>query len=125
MPTAAPTRSAPRSSLQARGNSVAFWKSLTVIMPRSSKFAVDHQHLLDAVLVQQREHFFLRRVLAHGDQALLRRHDRRHRRVELRLEAQVAVRDDADHLEPSHHRHAGDVLGARQLDALRGWSCRA
>ena len=37
VPTAAPTRNAPRSSLQARGNSVAFWKSLTVIMPLSSK----------------------------------------------------------------------------------------
>ncbi len=35
--TAAPTRSAPRSSLQARGNSVAFWKSLTVIMPFKAK----------------------------------------------------------------------------------------
>ncbi len=37
VPMAAPTRSAPRSSLQARGNSVAFWKSLTVIMPLRSK----------------------------------------------------------------------------------------
>ena len=37
VPIAAPTRNAPRSSLQARGNSVAFWKSLTVIMPFSRK----------------------------------------------------------------------------------------
>ncbi len=37
VPIAAPTRSAPRSSLQARGNSVAFWKSFTVIMPFSTK----------------------------------------------------------------------------------------
>jgi hypothetical protein len=36
VPTAAPTRSRPDGSLQARGNSVAFWKSFTVIMPRSS-----------------------------------------------------------------------------------------
>ena len=28
----------------------------------------------------------------------------------LRLEAQVAVRDDADRLAVAHHRHAGDVL---------------
>ena len=36
VPTAAPTRRRPEGSLQARGNSVAFWKSFTVIMPRSS-----------------------------------------------------------------------------------------
>ena len=35
VPTAAPTRSRPCSSLQARGKSRAFWMSLTVIMPRS------------------------------------------------------------------------------------------
>ena len=37
-----------------------------------------------------------RRAFAHGDQALARRHDRAHRLVELGLEAQVAVGDDAD-----------------------------
>ena len=36
VPTAAPTRRLPTLSLQAFGNSVAFWKSLTVIMPLSS-----------------------------------------------------------------------------------------
>ena len=36
VPTAAPTRRLPTLSLQAFGNSVAFWKSLTVIMPFSS-----------------------------------------------------------------------------------------
>ena len=36
VPTAAPTRNRPLPSLQARGNSWAFWKSLTVIMPTSS-----------------------------------------------------------------------------------------
>jgi hypothetical protein len=80
--------------------------------------AGDHQHLLDAVLVQQREHLFLGRVLAHRDQALLGRHHRGHRRIELGLEAQIAVRDDADHLGAEHHRHAGDVLRARQFDDL-------
>ena len=80
--------------------------------------AVDHQHLLDAVLVQQQQHFFLRRVLAHGDQPFLRRHDRRHRRVELHLEAQVAMRDDADDLGALHHRHAGNAFGSGQLDDL-------
>ena len=36
--------------------------------------AGNHQHFFDAILVQQREHFFLGRVLAHGDQALLGGH---------------------------------------------------
>ena len=38
-PTAAPTRRRPCSSLQAFGLRSAFWKSLTVIMPRRWKFA--------------------------------------------------------------------------------------
>ena len=33
--------------------------------------AVHHQHLLDAVLVQEGQHLFLRRVLADRDQPLL------------------------------------------------------
>ena len=72
--------------------------------------AVHHQHLLDAVLVQQQQHFVLRRVFAHGDEPLFWRHDRRHGRVELHLEAQVAMRDDADDLGTLHHRHAGDAF---------------
>ena len=50
--------------------------SLTVIMPRSLKRVVDHQHLLDAVLVQQRNDFVPVRALPDRDQALLGRHDR-------------------------------------------------
>ncbi len=69
-----------------------------------------HQHLLDAMLVQQREHLFLRRVLAHRDQTLLRRHDGGNRCIQLGLEPQVAMGDDADHLGAEHHRYAGDVL---------------
>ena len=38
--------------------------------------AVDHQHLLDAVLVQQALHLFLGRAFAHRDQSRLGRHDR-------------------------------------------------
>ena len=37
VPTAAPTRRRPRASLQAHGNSVAFWMSRTVMRPRSWK----------------------------------------------------------------------------------------
>ncbi len=80
--------------------------------------AVDDQHFLDAVLVQQRQHLFLGRGLAHGDQPLLRRHHRGDRRIELFLEPQVAVRDDADRLFPDDHRHAGDAARAREVEHL-------
>ncbi len=63
------TRRRPFSSLLARGKSVAFWKSFTVIMPFRFELLVDHQDLLDAVLVQQAQHLILRRVFAHGDEA--------------------------------------------------------
>jgi hypothetical protein len=62
--------------------------------------------------VQQQQHFVLGRVLAHRDQALGGRHDRGNRGVELELETQVAVRDDAHHLLALDHRHAGDALGS-------------
>jgi hypothetical protein len=52
----------PPSSLQARGNSVAFWKSFTVIMPTQLMLAVHDEDLLNAMLVQQRQHLFLRRA---------------------------------------------------------------
>ena len=77
-----------------------------------------HQHLLDAMLVQQREHLFLGRVLAHGDQALLGGHHRGHGSVEFGFETQVAMRHDAHDFRAEHHRHAGDVLRPRELDDL-------
>ena len=80
--------------------------------------AAHHQQLLDAVLVQQREHLFLGSVLAHRDQALLRRHHRGDRGLELLLEAQVAVRDDADRLAADHHRNPGDAARAGEVQYL-------
>jgi hypothetical protein len=77
---------------------------------------VDDEHLLDAVLVQEAQHLLLARALAHRDEAVARRHDGGHRRVEVRLEAQVAVRDDADRLPAVHDGHAGDALGASERD---------
>ncbi len=78
----------------------------------------DDEHLLDAMLVQRLEHIVLGGVLGHGDEALLRRHDRRHGRIELGLEAQVAVRDDADHLAAADHGHAADAARAREIEHL-------
>ena len=78
----------------------------------------DHQHLLDAVLVEELQHVLARGVLAHGDEALLRRHHRRDGLVEVLLEAQVAARDDTDDLLALHHRHAGDAARAGELEHL-------
>ncbi len=75
----------------------------------------DHQHFLDAVLVQQALHLVLGCALAHRHQPLLGRHDGGDRRIELELETQVAVGNDADHLGAAHDRHAGDAAGAREL----------
>ena len=80
-----------------------------------TKRIVDDQHLLDAVLVQQRQHFVLGSALLHRDQPLLARHDVLDRILGLLLEAQVAVGDDADELLAIDHRHAGDVVRARDL----------
>ena len=74
---------------------------------------VDHQHAFEAVLVHELLGVFGAGALAHGDQALLRRHDVAHRLVQLGLEAQVTVGDDAHHLAPLDHRQAGDVMLAR------------
>ena len=109
-PTAAPTRRRSRSSLQAFGLSRAFWMSLTVIRPAQAERVVDDQHFLDAMLVQQREHFVLAGAFLDRDQAFLARHDVLDRIVGLLLEAQIAVGDDADELLAVDDRHAGDVV---------------
>ena len=79
---------------------------------------VHYQHLLDAVLVQQREHFFLGRVLANRDQPILRSHDGGDRRIQLLLEAQVAMGHDADRLPAHDDRYAGDAARAREIQHL-------
>jgi hypothetical protein len=79
---------------------------------------VDDQHLLDAMLVQQREHFVLGRTFLDRDQAFLARHDVAHRIVRLLLEAQIPVRHDADELFAVDDRHAGDIVAARDLHDL-------
>ena len=79
---------------------------------------IDHQHLLDAVLVKQAEHLFARRVLAHRDEPVLRSHDGRHRLIQLGLEAQVARGDDPDEILAHDDGHPGDTARLRQLDDL-------
>ena len=90
--------------------------------PAQLEVVVDHQHLLDAVLVQQLQHFVLAGAFLHRHQLVLAGHDVAHRIVVLALEAQVAAGDDADQLAAIHHRHAGDVVrvGQAQHFADRG-----
>ena len=117
MPTAAPTRKRPSSSLQAFGCSVAFRMSLTVIRPRSSHVVVDRRA----------------RARGGGGASAPSRVSRsvpsgtvtslspgvmmsRHRLVEVRLEAQVAVGDDADDalaLDDRAVRRSGAAASAR------------
>src|SRR5690606_30502166 len=86
--------------------------------PAEPEAVVDDEDLLDPIPVQQRQHLVLARALADGHEPLLRRHHGRDRRVELRLEAQVPVRHDADEVLALDDGHAGDVLGAREVDDL-------
>jgi hypothetical protein len=79
---------------------------------------VDDQHPLQLVAVHQRLAFFERSTFAHRDQALARRHDLAHRRIEPRLEPQVTVGDDADHRLALQHRETRHAVQLRQLHHL-------
>ena len=54
--------------------------------------------------------FFLVRALTNRHESILRCHNRRYWRVQLRLEAQVAVRHDTDRLVAIDNRNAEEVL---------------
>ena len=79
---------------------------------------IHYQHLLDAIVVQQRNDLLAISVLMHRDQSLLGGHDARDRRVVMGLEAQVTAGDDADQFFPVHHRDTGDVVLAGQIEDL-------
>src|SRR5690606_577072 len=80
--------------------------------------AIDHQHLLDAVLVELGLDLFQRRAFLNGDQAFIGRHDRRHGITGIGCEAQVAAGDATDHLLAGHHRKAGEAQLARLAQQL-------
>src|SRR6185312_8531051 len=86
--------------------------------PTQLERVVDHQHLLDAVLVQQHQHIILAGAFAHRDQLVLARHDVAHWVVVLALEAHVAAGDDADQLFALPHRHAGNIVRVGQAQDL-------
>ncbi len=66
---------------------------------------VDNENLLDAELVQQRQHFLFGGAFRDRNQAVLARHDVLDRIVRLLFEAQVAVGHDADQLFTVDDRH--------------------
>ena len=80
--------------------------------------AVDHQQLLDAVLMQQVADEPAAGALLNRNQALLGRHNRGYRLIVAGLEAQVATGDDADQVIAVDHRHTGDALGPGQVHDL-------
>jgi hypothetical protein len=79
---------------------------------------VDDDHALELFLVHQRLAVGQRRAFAHRDQALARRHDLAHRRVEPRFETEVTIGDDADDGLALHHRESGDAARLGELDHL-------
>ena len=82
---------------------------------------VHDQHALESVLVQQRHRLFEARPLAHRDELVALGHDFTHPHVKSRLEAQVAVGDDTNHLAALHHRQSRDaVLGSETLEISHG-----
>ena len=86
--------------------------------PLSSRSGRKNQHALEAVAVHQLLRRLEVRALGHGDQLVARRHDRGDRLVEARLEAQVAVGDDADDALAVDDRQPGDAMADDQVDEL-------
>ena len=80
--------------------------------------AVDDEHLLDAVLVQQCLDFLAAGALLDGHEFLFRGHDRADRLGRARLEAQVAASDDTDEIVAIDDGHAGDTVPAGQFENL-------
>ena len=77
---------------------------------------VDHQHPLQTVTVHQLHGLFPAGAFLHGHQALPGGHDVRHRLVQVGLEAQIPVGDDANHLARLvHHRQTGNLALAGDL----------
>ena len=84
---------------------------------------VDHQQLLDPVLVQEALGLVLADALAHGDEPLLG-HQLGHLLARVGGEAHVAVGEDADELAGAavaaalHHRDAGDAVVLHQCQRI-------
>src|SRR5260221_604069 len=80
--------------------------------------AVDDEHALEAVAVHKRAGLLEARSLLHRDQPVARRHDVLDRLVEVVLEAQGPVGDDADHALAVEHGQTRDAVLAGQFQHL-------
>ena len=68
------------------------------------------------MLVHQAARLFQAGILLDGDQPLARCHDVLDRLIQIILEAQIAIGDDADYQLALHHRQTGNLVLARQTD---------
>ena len=118
MPTAAPQRSRPSESLHALRILDRLLDVLDGDEALQPEVVIDDEELLDFLLMQDLARFVERRADRHRDEVLLRHHVG-HGPLDVGLEAQVAVGEDAD--EPAFlaavfgDRHAGDAVLAHQL----------
>ena len=78
-------------------------------------FFIDDRQLLDAVLVQNAFGILERGADADRDEAVLGHHIR-DRLVEVALEAQIPVREDADQLAVFRYGHAGDAVALHEVE---------
>ena len=78
---------------------------------------VDHQQFFDAMRVQDRFGFLERGADADGDQVLLGHHVR-DGQVVARLEAQVAIGENAHQLAVLGHRNAGDAVALHDVERV-------
>ena len=80
--------------------------------------AVDDQHALEAMPMHEPLGHFDLGAFRHGHQAVALGHDVGDRLVEVGLEPEVAIGDDADHATAFDHRKSGDAVLVRQRQHL-------
>ncbi len=90
------------------------------------EISVDHQHLLDTVLLHQGNHLFTRGPFTHGHQTIFLGHDLFDCLGEVDHETHVAASDDTDqHVTLGHNRVAGEAILVAQLLDLGNGHVRA
>ena len=80
--------------------------------------AVDDQHALNAVLVQQFSYGVFVGTFANGDQALFRRHHVTHLSIQAVFEAHVTGGDNTHQVAIAQHGYAGDIVLMGQLEQV-------
>ncbi len=119
---AAATRSRPSGSLQASGMQRGLFHILDGEEADASVIVVDHDELLDAMLVEQPARLVGSHAFAHRDDLL--GHEIGHGLARIVGEADIAIGQDADDLgrQPQwatlDHGDAGDVVPLHQLQSL-------